>query len=65
MTDEERIIRMYEINNGYLEDARIDLNIQMKQPIIAFGDLGLLVRAARGIYDDRKRKYPGLPVFRL
>lgn len=41
MTDEERIIRMYEINNEHLEDARIDLNIRMKQPIIVFGDLGL------------------------
>ena len=32
---------MYEINNFDLEDARINLDIQLSQPIIIIGDLGL------------------------
>ena len=32
---------MYEINNGYLDDERCNLNIQLSRPILVVGDLGL------------------------
>ncbi|MCR5825904.1 MAG: hypothetical protein K6G54_05015 [Oscillospiraceae bacterium] len=41
LSDDERYERMLEINNGYLDDARADLNIQMSQPILVIADLGL------------------------
>lgn len=41
MTEEQRIELMYEINGDYLEDERENLNIQLGNPIIVIGDLGL------------------------
>ena len=32
---------MYEINNDYLGDERMNLNIQLDRPILVIGDLGL------------------------
>ena len=32
---------MYEINGDYLDDERVNLNIQLSQPILVIGDLGL------------------------
>ena len=32
---------MYEINNRYLDDERVNLNIQLDQPILVIADLGL------------------------
>ena len=32
---------MYEINSGYLDDERVNLNIQLPRPILVIGDLGL------------------------
>ena len=32
---------MYETNNNYLDDERVNLNVQLSQPIIVIADLGL------------------------
>ena len=41
LTEDQRIALMYEINGDYLDDERVNLNIQLSQPIIVIGDLGL------------------------
>lgn len=41
LTEDERIALMYEINGDYLDDERVNLNIQLTQPILVIGDLGL------------------------
>ncbi len=41
LTEEQRIELMYEINGDYLEDERTNLNIQLGNPILVIGDLGL------------------------
>ncbi len=41
LPEEERILMMYEINDDYLTDERINLNVQLSQPILVIGDLGL------------------------
>lgn len=41
LSEEERITLMYEINDEYLGDERINLNIQLSQPILVVADLGL------------------------
>ena len=41
LTEDQRIALMYEINGDYLDDERINLNIQLSQPILVIGDLGL------------------------
>ena len=41
LSEAERIGLMYEINSGYLEDERINLNIQLNRPILIIADLGL------------------------
>lgn len=41
LSEEERISLMYEINDEYLSDERINLNIQLSQPILVVADLGL------------------------
>ncbi|MBR4204512.1 MAG: hypothetical protein IKQ92_03455 [Clostridia bacterium] len=40
LTDSERYELMYDLNHDYLEDERVNLNIQMSQPIICIADLG-------------------------
>ena len=40
MTDSERYELMYDLNHDYLEDERVNLNIQLSQPIICIADLG-------------------------
>ena len=35
-----RIDRAYEINDGYLDDERCNLDIQLSRPIIVIGDIG-------------------------
>lgn len=44
---------MYERNNDYLEDERINLNIQLSMPIIVIADLGL--------WDGRHSGYKEIP----
>ena len=41
LSDSERMERMYEINGDYLDDERINLNIQLSRPILVIADLGL------------------------
>lgn len=41
LTEDQRIALMYEINGDYLDDERVNLNIQLTQPILVIGDLGL------------------------
>ena len=41
LSENERIALMYEINNDYLDDERANLNVQLSQPILVIGDLGL------------------------
>ena len=41
LTEEERMKLMHEINDDYLSDERINLDIQLEQPILVIADLGL------------------------
>ena len=41
LSEDERISLMYEINNDYLGDERMNLNIQLDRPILVIGDMGL------------------------
>ena len=41
LTEYERMALMHEINGGYLDDERANLNIQLDQPILIIADLGL------------------------
>ena len=41
LSEDERQERMYEINGDYLDDERINLNIQLSRPILVIADLGL------------------------
>lgn len=41
LTEEERIALMYEINDDSLNDERANLDVQLSQPILVIGDLGL------------------------
>ena len=41
MSEDERIRMMYEINDGYLSDERVNLDIRLSEPILVIGDLGL------------------------
>ena len=40
MNEDERMRLMYEINGDYLDDERINLNIQLARPILIVADLG-------------------------
>ena len=41
LSENERVALMYEMNGDYLDDERANLNIQLPQPIIVIGALGL------------------------
>ena len=41
LSENERLFLMYEINSDYLDDERMNLNVQLSQPILVVGDLGL------------------------
>lgn len=41
LSEDERYYKMLEINSSYLEDERMNLNIQLSQPILLIADLGL------------------------
>ncbi len=41
LSDDERYLRMLDINADYLDDERLNLNIQLSQPILVIADLGL------------------------
>lgn len=40
LSEEELYQKMYELNAEYLSDERVNLDIQLSQPIIAIGDIG-------------------------
>ena len=61
LTEDERMALMYEINNRYLDDERVNLNIQLDQPILVIADLGLEWAAYR-LSGNLQRQYPGLPL---
>ena len=42
LSENERLFLMYEINSEYLNDERMNLNVQLSQPILMVGDLGNL-----------------------
>ncbi|MFR4143219.1 MAG: hypothetical protein ACLT1K_04205 [[Clostridium] leptum] len=56
LSEDERISLMYEINGDYLDDERANLNVQLSQPILVVGDLGLWNGRRMEVY---KRKIPG------
>ena len=41
LSEDERYDKMLEINDSYLDDERMNLNIQLSEPIILIADLGL------------------------
>ena len=41
LSEQERVEMMYEINNDYLYDERLNLNVQLSRPILVIADLGL------------------------
>ena len=41
LSEDERVALMYEFNGDYLDDERANLNVQLSQPILVIGDLGL------------------------
>ena len=41
LSEDERYCKMLEINRDYLDDERMNLNIQLSQPILVIADLGL------------------------
>ena len=40
LTESQRVELMYERNADYLDDERVNLNIQLSRPILVIGDLG-------------------------
>ena len=40
LSEQDRMMLMYEINNDYLDDERINLDIQLSRPILVIADLG-------------------------
>ena len=53
LSEDERISLMYEINGDYLYDERTNLNVQLSQPILIVGDLGL--------WNGRRMGYKEIP----
>ena len=41
LSEQERMALMHEINSEYLDDERVNLDIQLAQPILIIADLGL------------------------
>ncbi len=41
LSEDERYYKMLEINRDYLDDERMNLNIQLSEPILVIADLGL------------------------
>lgn len=40
LSEDELIQKMYEINSDYLGDERMNLNVQLSQPILVVADIG-------------------------
>ena len=56
LTEDERIALMYEINGDYLDDERMNLNVQLSQPILVIADLGLWHGRRMGYKEIRSGK---------
>lgn len=52
LSDDERVAMMYEENGHYLEDERLNLDIQLSQPILVVADRS----AFRRTYPSESRK---------
>ena len=53
LSEDERVAMMYEENGHYLEDERLNLDIQLSQPILVVADLGL--------WNGRRSGYKEIP----
>ena len=53
LSEDERVAMMYEENGHYLEDERLNLDIQLSQPILVVADLGL--------WNGRRMGYKEIP----
>lgn len=53
LSEDERVAMMYEENGHYLEDERLNLDIQLSQPILVVADLGL--------WNGRRTGYKEIP----
>lgn len=53
LSEDERVAMMYEENVHYLEDERLNLDIQLSQPILVVADLGL--------WNGRRTGYKEIP----
>lgn len=40
LSEDELIQKMYEVNSDYLDDERMNLNVQLSQPILVVADIG-------------------------
>lgn len=56
LSEQERIALMYEINGDYLDDERMNLNVQLSAPILVIGDLGLWNGRRMGIRKSQAEK---------
>ena len=61
LSDNERIELMYKLNSDYLDDERVNLNIQLSMPILIIADLGLWTGRHMGYKEISSGR---LPVFR-
>ena len=64
LSEDERISLMYEINGDYLDDERANLNVQLSQPILVVGDLGLWNGRRMGYKEIPSGNIRGLPLRR-
>ena len=53
---------MVETNDDYLSDERVNLNVQLSQPIIVIGDIGILPRLAQLLFWRKLIVSPEQPV---
>lgn len=53
LSEDDRVAMMYEENGHYLEDERLNLDIQLSQPILVVADLGL--------WNGRRTGYKEIP----
>ena len=61
LSEQERIALMYEINGDYLDDERMNLNLQLSAPILVIGDLGLWNGRRMGISEIACTPTPIIP----
>ncbi len=62
LSEQEREEKMYERNSEYLDDERMNLDIQLDKPILVIVDLGLWNGRYSGYKGNQERQHQGLPV---